>query len=152
MKGCRRGAAPGGAAKHDLAVPISRIPEILGEIKAIITQEELAPRLHVFGHIGDGNLHVNVLPPQGTRLELFRQGSQGLTERIEDAVMAAGGSFSAEHGVGQTRRASLLRYRSPIELGLLASVEAALDPREVLNPGKVLPAGSQRCVIRQWQG
>jgi D-lactate dehydrogenase (cytochrome) len=132
--------AEGGAVKHDVAVPISRIPEILAEIERIIAGEDQAPRLHVFGHIGDGNLHVNVLPPQGIRLELYRRGSEDLTERIEDAVMAAGGSFSAEHGVGQTRKASLLRYRSPVEIGLMESVKAALDPRGVLNPGKVLPA------------
>jgi D-lactate dehydrogenase (cytochrome) len=131
--------AEGGAVKHDVAVPISRIPEILREIERIVAQEDLAPRLHVFGHIGDGNLHVNVLPPEGTRLEIYRQRSQSLTERIEDAVMNAGGSFSAEHGVGQTRIGSLLRYRSPIELGLMASVKAALDPRGMFNPGKVLP-------------
>jgi FAD/FMN-containing dehydrogenase len=133
--------AEGGAVKHDVAVPISRIPEILRQIERIVVQEHPAPRLHVFGHIGDGNLHVNVLPPQGIRLEIYRQGSRGLTERIEDAVMNAGGSFSAEHGVGQTRIGSLLRYRSPIELGLMASVKAALDPRGVFNPGKVLPVG-----------
>ncbi len=133
--------AEGGAVKHDVAVPISHIPKILRQIERIVAQEQPAPRLHIFGHIGDGNLHVNVLPPQGTRLELYRQGSQGLTERIEGAVMGAGGSFSAEHGVGQTRIASLLRYRSPVELGLMSSVKTALDPRGVLNPGKVLPAG-----------
>lgn len=133
--------AEGGAVKHDVAVPISRIPKTLGEIERIVARENSASRLHVFGHIGDGNLHVNVLPPRGTRLEFYRQGSQSLTERIEDAVMAAGGSFSAEHGVGQTRIKSLLRYRSAIELDLMRSVKAALDPRGALNPGKVLPAG-----------
>ena len=131
--------AEGGAVKHDVAVPISRIPEILGQIERIVAQEHPVPRLHVFGHIGDGNLHVNVLPPQGTPLEFYRQGSQGLTGRIEDAVVNSGGSFSAEHGVGQTRIPSLLRYRSPIELGMMASVKSALDPRGVFNPGKVLP-------------
>ena len=133
--------AEGGAVKHDVAVPISRIPEILRQIERIVADEHPAPHLHVFGHIGDGNLHVNVLPPLGTQLELYRQGSQGMTERIEDAVMKAGGSFSAEHGVGQTRIASLLRYRSPTELGLMTSVKSALDPRGTLNPGKVLPVG-----------
>lgn len=132
--------AEGGAVKHDVAVPISRIPEILRQIERIIAQEDAAPRLHVFGHIGDGNLHVNVLPPHGTSLELYRQGSQALTQRIEDAVMTAGGSFSAEHGVGQTRIPSLLRYRSPVELGVMGAVKAALDPCGVLNPGKVLPS------------
>lgn len=131
--------AEGGAVKHDVAVPISRIPEILRQIERIVAQEDLAPRLHVFGHIGDGNLHANVLPPHGTWLEFYRQGSRGLTERIENAVVAAGGSFSAEHGIGQTRITSLLRYRSPIELAMMASVKAALDPHGVLNPGKVLP-------------
>jgi FAD/FMN-containing dehydrogenase len=131
--------AEGGAVKHNVAVPVSRIPKILREIERIVAQEDPAPRLHVFGHIGDGNLHLNVLPPEDTRLEIYRQGSQSLTERIEDAVMNAGGSFSAEHGVGQTRIGPLLRYRSPIELGLMASVKAALDPRGMFNPGKVLP-------------
>jgi FAD/FMN-containing dehydrogenase len=131
--------AAGGAVKHDLAVPISRIPEILRQIERIVAQEHPAPRLHVFGHIGDGNLHVNVLPPDGTRLALYRGESQGLTERIEDAVMAVGGSFSAEHGVGQTRMTSLSRYRSPVELSMMTSAKAALDPRGVLNPGKIIP-------------
>jgi len=95
-------------------------------------------RLVVFGHLGDGNLHYNLSAPEGIEAASFMDNGERANRIVHDAVARHGGSFSAEHGVGQLKRADLVRYKSPVEVALMRAIKAALDPRGLMNPGKVL--------------
>ena len=99
-------------------------------------------RLVVFGHLGDGNLHYNLSPAPGTRdadaVAAFLALEAPLNRLVHDAVVAHGGSISAEHGLGVLRRDESARYKSPLELQLMRSVKQALDPLGLMNPGKLL--------------
>ena len=128
----------GKGVKHDVSVPISAIAAFVAEASDALLARFPDVRLGVFGHIGDGNLHFNVLPARG-------DGGQGLIERLEpinhivhEIVARRGGSISAEHGLGVLRRDEAARYKSPVELHLMRAVKAALDPLGIMNPGKVL--------------
>ena len=128
----------GGSIKHDISVQVSRIPEFLAE--AGRTLPGIAPhRLSVFGHVGDGNLHFNVLPPIGDTLEAFKQGpAEQFSDAVHDLAVRLGGSFSAEHGVGVLKRDELRKYGSPAAVRLMRTLKDALDPDGIMNPGKVL--------------
>lgn len=128
----------GGSVKHDISVRVSRIPEFLEEAERAL--HSIAPhRLSVFGHVGDGNLHYNVLPPMGGSLEAFKGGpAQRISDAVHDLAVRLGGSFSAEHGIGVLKRDDLARYESPVAMGLMRAVKDALDPKGIMNPGKVL--------------
>jgi len=124
--------------KHDISVPISAIPAFIEETGSALTQALPGARLVVFGHLGDGNLHYNVAAPAGISAQNFMENG-GLANRIvHDRVVAMGGSISAEHGIGQLKREELTRYKSALELELMARLKSALDPGGLLNPGKVL--------------
>jgi len=125
-----RSAGP--SLKTDIAVPLSRMEEFLHRGDALLA--ELAPEasLVAFGHVGDGNLHYNVLLP-GSNTDRDR-----LTSAIYDLVDELGGSFSAEHGIGRTKRKYLVRYRGDGEIELMRRLKKALDPNNILNPGKVI--------------
>jgi FAD/FMN-containing dehydrogenase len=92
----------------------------------------------VFGHLGDGNLHYNVAAPEGCDAREFLANTPQINRIVHDRVVAAGGSISAEHGIGQLKRDELAHYKSPVELALMRRIKAALDPQGLLNPGKVL--------------
>ena len=92
----------------------------------------------VFGHLGDGNLHYNVSAPEGEPAAGFMDRADVANRVVHDLVAARGGSFSAEHGIGQLKRAELLRYKSEVEIALMRAVKQAFDPRGLMNPGKVL--------------
>jgi FAD/FMN-containing dehydrogenase len=128
----------GGSVKHDVAVRIGRIPEFLARAEPKLAA--VAPhRLSIYGHIGDGNLHFNVLPPPGQSVDAFRESvGAALSSCVHDLAADLGGSFSAEHGVGILKVQELARYKSPAALALMRSLKAALDPRGIMNPGKVL--------------
>jgi FAD/FMN-containing dehydrogenase len=128
----------GGAIKHDVSVPVRAIPEFLGSAEAAV--RAIAPhRLSIFGHLGDGNLHFNVLPPAGERLEAFREAvGAAVSAGVHEAAVRLGGSFSAEHGIGILKTAELERYKSPAALELMRTLKRALDPNGIMNPGKVL--------------
>ena len=122
--------AEGKGLKHDISLPLSNIERFLDEAERRLAK--IAPAFDViaFGHVGDGNLHYNVrLPAAG--------GAQA-TEVIYDLVAELGGSFSAEHGIGQAKRHWLPRYRSDTEMSLMRQLKSALDPHGILNPGKVI--------------
>lgn len=130
--------AAGGSMKHDVSVPISALARFIAEVHGIVGRVAPGARPNIFGHVGDGSLHVNIRPPQGVPLRDFaRDGA--LTRAVEDAVIAHGGSISAEHGIGQTKPESLTRQKSEVELSLMRTLKAALDPLDLLNPGKLLP-------------
>lgn len=129
----------GGSIKHDVSVRIGRIPEFVARVMPVLAG--IAPhRLSVYGHIGDGNLHLNLLPPVGESIEAFRARSGArLTACVHEMAVALGGSFSAEHGVGILKAPDLAQHESPVALSLMRKVKGALDPRGIMNPGKVLP-------------
>lgn len=133
-------AAEGKNIKHDVSVPISRIAEFVQSTNAALTGRFPGVRMVVFGHLGDGNLHYNVSPPEGTSDEAAFLALQPEINRMtHDAVVARRGSISAEHGLGQLRRDESARYKSAVEIGLMRSIKRALDPLGIMNPGKVLP-------------
>jgi FAD/FMN-containing dehydrogenase len=125
--------------KHDISIPISRIPEFVRDTDATILSAYPDARMIVFGHLGDGNLHYNVSPRRGQRGEKFSALEAPINRITHDAVAAFGGSVSAEHGLGVLRRAEAARYKSAVELGLMRAIKTALDPQGIMNPGKGLP-------------
>ncbi len=129
----------GGAVKHDIAVPIGEIPATIRAIEAIVGEDYPGFRLNIFGHVGDGNLHVNVRPPAHMTLAHIADEKSGITEKVESIAVARGGSFSAEHGIGQMRLPGMAAHKSPVELDLMRAMKHALDPAGILNPGKVIP-------------
>jgi FAD/FMN-containing dehydrogenase len=119
-------------------LPVSAIPAFLRECGAALGAAFPGARLVVFGHLGDGNLHYNLSAPEGVTADDFIDNADHANRIVHDLVARHGGSFSAEHGVGQLKRGDLVRYKSPVELKLMRAVKAALDPAGIMNPGKVL--------------
>jgi FAD/FMN-containing dehydrogenase len=128
----------GGSVKHDVSVRIGRIPEFIARAEPALMQ--IAPhRLSIYGHIGDGNLHFNLLPPAGQSIAEFRAvAAEPLSTCVHDLAASMDGSFSAEHGVGILKAHELARYKSPAALELMRTLKRALDPHGIMNPGKVL--------------
>jgi FAD/FMN-containing dehydrogenase len=124
--------------KHDISLPVSAIPRFLEDAKTALTEALPGVRFIVFGHLGDGNLHYNLSAPEGVAAQAFMDNSGVANRIVHDLVHRAGGSFSAEHGIGQLKREDLRRYKSPVELELMARIKAALDPQGLMNPGKLL--------------
>jgi len=128
----------GKALKHDISVPVSRMQEFL--LRGDELLEELRPdaTLVAFGHVGDGNLHYNVSLPHDLDPDEYATDGKRITGAIYDLVAELGGSFSAEHGVGQLKRSYLAEYRSGSEYDLMRMLKKTLDPANILNPGKVI--------------
>jgi len=124
--------------KHDVAVPVSRLPAFLERADAALASAFPGIRVVAFGHVGDGNLHYNLSQPDTRQNTAFIDSQPAVNEIVHDAVHALNGSISAEHGIGQLKRDELLRYKSPVEMALMRSVKQALDPQGLLNPGKIL--------------
>jgi FAD/FMN-containing dehydrogenase len=131
-------AKEGAQIKHDVSVPIAAMPAFNVEAGAWILQQIPGARLVTFGHIGDGNLHYNVSQPLGGDGATFLTRSAAIEHGVHDIAVRHGGSYSAEHGIGQYKRGELLRYGDPVELALMQSIKRALDPKHIMNPGKVL--------------
>ncbi|MHB8493806.1 MAG: FAD-binding oxidoreductase [Casimicrobiaceae bacterium] len=125
--------------KHDIALPISAIPAFIESTAPALAHAFPGSRLVVFGHMGDGNLHYNVAAPVGASGAAFMDNTSRVNRIVHDRVVAAGGSISAEHGIGQLKREELAHYKPALDIELMRRVKAALDPRGLLNPGKVLP-------------
>jgi FAD/FMN-containing dehydrogenase len=124
--------------KHDISLPVSAIPAFMGESDAALRAAFPGSRLVVFGHLGDGNLHYNLSGPEGVDARNFMDNGERANRIVHDLVARHGGSFSAEHGVGQLKRGDLVRYKSPVEVAVMRAIKAALDPAGIMNPGKVL--------------
>jgi len=134
-------AEEGPNIKHDIALPVSRIAAFVAQTDALLAQHFPGVRLVDFGHLGDGNLHYNVQAPEGADAAAFLERHEDeVNARVYDAVRAHGGSISAEHGIGALKRDTLPRYKSPVALALMRSIKRALDPQNLLNPGRVLDA------------
>lgn len=128
----------GASIKHDIAVPVSRIPEFLREADAAVVEARPGTRLCTFGHLGDGNLHYNLTQPEGMDAQAFLDCRAEMNDIVHSITVRLGGSFSAEHGIGLLKAEELRRYKDPIELELMQRLKAALDPSGVMNPGKVI--------------
>ncbi|SFD00943.1 FAD/FMN-containing dehydrogenase [Bosea sp. CRIB-10] len=128
----------GGSIKHDVSVPLQATPEFLK--RAIAAVEEMVPgcRPVPFGHLGDGNIHFNVSQPVGADKAAYLAGWDAMNEAVHAIVTELKGSISAEHGIGRLKRSLLPGVKDPVELDLMRTVKAALDPKGVLNPGAVL--------------
>jgi FAD/FMN-containing dehydrogenase len=124
--------------KNDLSVTVSRVPEFLQRMDGLVN--EICPDFEVvwYGHIGDGNLHMNILKPAGMDLSEFEQRSHEISERTYALTESIGGSISAEHGIGLLKRPWLHRVRSPAEIELMRGVKRVFDPAGIFNPGKLL--------------
>jgi FAD/FMN-containing dehydrogenase len=128
----------GASLKHDVSVPVSAIPILIEKGSALVRQ--LAPEGDVvsYGHAGDGNLHFNVSQKPGTDIKSFMARGPVLELAIFDLIESLGGSISAEHGIGRLKAAEFARRADPVELSLMRDLKKALDPKGILNPGKVL--------------
>ncbi|MEO6854914.1 MAG: FAD-binding oxidoreductase [Rhodoferax sp.] len=125
--------------KHDISIPVSRIPEFVRSTDALLTAHIPGVRLVNFGHLGDGNLHYNVqAPADGDAATFLRTREDRVNTLVFDAVVAHGGSISAEHGVGSLKVAHLEHYKSPVAMDLMRSIKEALDPQNLMNPGRVV--------------
>ncbi|MGV0949899.1 MAG: FAD-binding oxidoreductase [Azonexus sp.] len=124
--------------KHDVAVPVSSIPTFLERADAALERAFPGIRVVAFGHVGDGNLHYNLSKPDAQENAAFIASQPEVNRIVHDAVHALNGSISAEHGIGQLKREELLRYKSPVEIALMRSLKQALDPRGLMNPGKIV--------------
>jgi FAD/FMN-containing dehydrogenase len=123
---------------HDVSVPVSRIPDFLERADAALRAAFPGVRIVAFGHVGDGNLHYNLSKPQAAANAEFIALTPQANRIVHDIVADLGGSISAEHGIGQLKRGEILRYKSAVEMELMRAVKKALDPRNLMNPGKVL--------------
>jgi D-lactate dehydrogenase (cytochrome) len=124
--------------KHDISLPISAIPAFVDDAGSALLAAFPDSRLVIFGHLGDGNLHFNFAAPTGVAAEAFLGNTAAVNRIVHDRVVAAGGSISAEHGIGQLKRDELVHYKAPLEIELMRRIKATLDPAALLNPGKVL--------------
>jgi FAD/FMN-containing dehydrogenase len=131
--------AEGISIKHDIAVPVSRVAEFIREAGAALQQAWPGIRIVAFGHLGDGNIHYNVsMPDAEANPDFIAQHELAVNRVVYDVVARLRGSISAEHGLGQLKRDEITHYKSALELELMRSIKQALDPRGLMNPGKVL--------------
>lgn len=127
----------GKALKHDVSVPLSRMQEFLERGDELLTSLRPDLELVAFGHVGDGNLHYNVVLPRDLSAGEWLAEGERITRAVYDLVSELGGSFSAEHGIGQSKKAWLAEYRAGPELELMRTLKNTLDPANILNPGKL---------------
>lgn len=128
----------GVSIKHDISVPVSAIPEFLDRAGAALEACYPGLRIVAFGHVGDGNLHYNQSRPRHDENAAFIAHTEEVGRVVHGLVHELGGSISAEHGIGQLKRAILPDYKQAVELDLMHRIKAALDPQNLMNPGKVL--------------
>lgn len=128
----------GGQAKYDVSVPVAAVPRFLKEADSAVAAACPGARIIAFGHMGDGNIHYDVLEPTGAAPGAFEAVQPALEAAVYDAIDRFGGSISAEHGVGLARRDDIARRKTPAEMAMMRAVKKALDPLGIMNPGKML--------------
>jgi D-lactate dehydrogenase (cytochrome) len=132
----------GASLKHDVSLPITMLPEFVERASAWVAANVPEGRLVAYGHVGDGNLHFNLNQAADADRDAFLAREPATKRAIHDLVREFGGSFSAEHGIGQLKVDELERYAPAPELELMRGVKRALDPNGILNPGKIFRAGT----------
>lgn len=130
----------GASIKHDVSVPVAALPDFLAEASAAVLAVVPDARLVTYGHVGDGNLHFNLSEPAGGDRSTFIARTADIHNAVYERVRAYRGSISAEHGIGRLKRDELAHWESPAALSVMRALKAALDPRGIMNPGKVLAA------------
>lgn len=130
----------GASVKNDVSVPLSAIPTFID--RATAACETLIPGIRVapFGHIGDGNIHFNLVQPEGADGKAFLARDHDMMDTVANIVKELGGSFSAEHGVGQLKTYMMPAWRGGAELDMMRRIKGAVDPEGIMNPGKIFPA------------
>ena len=131
--------AAGPAVQHDISVPVEAMPRFMREAAAAAERRFPGTHATAFGHLGDGNVHFHVRAPAGSEAaRWYAQAAPAITRFVHDLVVAAGGSISAEHGIGQMKRDELARLGPPSRLAALAAIKRGMDPAGLFNPGKLL--------------
>ena len=128
----------GASLKHDVSVPVGDVGRFIARAEPAVTKAVPGSRVVAFGHIGDGNVHFNVSQPEEADGQAFLAQRDNVAEAVYDVVAEFGGSISAEHGIGVLKREQLTRYRSEVEVSLMKALKQAIDPHNIMNPGKVL--------------
>ena len=124
--------------KNDISVKVSKVPEFLEELDALVTQVYPEFEIIWFGHIGDGNVHLNILKPEQLEIGKFYESCSKISEWVFDLVKKYGGSISAEHGIGMLKKPFLQYSRSPAELEYMKAIKRIFDPHNIMNPGKLI--------------
>lgn len=136
--------ASGPAMQHDISVAVEDMPAFMISAAAEVERAFPGTSASAFGHLGDGNVHFHVRAPHGVEASNWRAGEgKQISSMVYDLVTAAGGSISAEHGIGQMKRAELGRLSSPARIATLRAIKAGLDPKGIMNPGKLVPLASE---------
>ncbi len=129
----------GKALKHDVSVPVSRVAEFIARGSELVGRVAPGADIIAFGHVGDGNIHYNVTPPPGVDGDAYVEGDgKAVSEAVHDLIVELGGSISAEHGIGKLKRDELVRRKAGVEIEMMRAVKRALDPRNCMNPGRVI--------------
>lgn len=128
----------GGQAKFDVSVPVASVPDFLNAAGAAVENACAGARIVAFGHMGDGNIHYDVLQPPKLDREAFARAQAAIESAVYDSIDRFEGSISAEHGVGLARRADIARRKQPAEIAMMRAVKKALDPKGIMNPGKMI--------------
>jgi D-lactate dehydrogenase (cytochrome) len=128
----------GGSIKHDISVPVSRVPAFIAQGMAAIAKHFPGARPVPFGHLGDGNIHFNISQPLGADKAAYLAQWENMNRVVHDIVAGMDGSFSAEHGIGMLKVDEMKHYKDPVELDLMRRLKHALDPQNLMNPGKVV--------------
>ena len=135
--------AEGGSIKHDVSVPLSRVADFIERASKACEAEMPGLRVCAFGHVGDGNVHFNLSQPVGMDKAAFLACWGQFNRIVHDIVTAMGGSIAAEHGIGLIKRDELALYGDPVALDMMRRIKLALDPHDLLNPGKVVAIGQR---------
>lgn len=129
----------GGSIKHDVSVPVSKIPQFIEEASRAVNTFMPGARVMPFGHMGDGNMHFNVSQPPGMDKKKYLDLWNEMNKVVFDVVLKFGGSISAEHGIGRLKKHHMPEIKSPVELQMMRDLKKLFDPKNIMNPGKVLP-------------
>lgn len=128
----------GASIKHDVSVPVAAVPELIARGSEAAARVVPGIRPVPFGHLGDGNIHFNFSQPEGADAKAFMDGAEAVHAAVYAVVRELGGSFSAEHGIGQLKTGLLKQVKDPVALKMMRAIKSALDPKGILNPGKLL--------------